>query len=710
MGQRGFHVGHIVMLMLLSLALMLGLFVLKLSMVERIAALTPAVNAAIDYDEEVHDLASDVLAMQGARRGFALTGDPLFQKSFEAARSSLHTRRARLERLPEGHTKPFDDAEKVLPQLLKLVAEYEAQLSTAMQARVERPDNPLEQERFTSQGEPLSRGIVETVLRMDRSIEQRLGTALKELGESSQRAERLEAGLFAAGLCVAVVGFALAGVEMRRRKEALALLDAANAGLEATVAQRTGDLERTEARWRSLVELSSDAIIACGPHRVVEYLNPAAAELLRRAGIADVLGRPIDPLFAGPSNAAVAQRLGEMCESPGRASDLPATLQLEGGTALPVQVSAATYADASGIRGQIVIHDVSELRAQEARLIEQLDLVEQLFDAIPAMISVRDPLGRYLRVNRALIEMRSAGAEYFVGRSVFDTRPYDEAHRLVREDARAMQSAGPIEYTVDLTGADGVVRPYLTIARALRGADGKLVGVLSATLPRRDVKVLQLNAELTKLSARLVGAQEEERRRISRELHDQVGQVLTALKIQLGALATRPVLSAAHLGPVLELADEALRHARDLTASLHPHLLEDLGLTPAVRWLVENLVRPSGLEVELHCDLAPPRGPKAIELVAFRVVQESLTNVVRHAQARKAWVRLVGHGARLEVEVRDDGQGASNFGTWFGTDGKVSVGVSGMRDRVHEAGGEFEIDGTPGAGTRVRASLPWEEA
>ncbi len=226
-------------------------------------------------------------------------------------------------------------------------------------------------------------------------------------------------------------------------------------------------------------------------------------------------------------------------------------------------------------------------------------------------------------------------------------------------------------------------------------------------VPRVPSELENLNAELTRMSARLISAQEEERRRISRELHDQVGQVLTALKIQLGALAAGDASMTPVLAPVRELADEALRQARDLTASLHPHLLEDLGLAPALRALIERFVRPSGLEVELYCELKPPRGPKEAELVAFRIVQESLTNVVRHANARTAWVRLNTAGGCLKVEVQDDGEGSSGYSTWFDSDGKASLGVAGMRDRAHELGGEFHMESTAGDGTTVRAQLPW---
>jgi two-component system, NarL family, sensor histidine kinase UhpB len=709
--QRGFHAGGMVILALVSLALLTGLFFAKLALVESIAELAPIVDSAVDFEDSVHDFSSAMLAMQGARRGFALTGDRLFIEAFDKARGALHERRARLNVLAARLPRQFADVATDLPRLLMLGAEYESQLHAALQARVQRPHDTAEQERFTNAGEPLSRGIVEIVLRMDRTMETRLQAKLTELAANSQRAEKTEAGLFAAGVFSAAVGFVLAAMEMRRRKEALRMLDDANAGLERKVAQRTAELERTQARWRSLVELSNDAIVACGPQRVAEYLNPAALSLVQRAGVTEPQGKTIDALFAGPGNAVVGQELARLCEQPGRATDLPGVLSLPDGAQLPVQVSAVSYREGAEIRGQIVIRDVSAQRTQERALFEHIDFIEQLFEAIPLPLSLRDAQGRVLRVNRAVEALRGERRN-LIGKTVFEYLPEPLARQVAGIDARAMRTSQAIESDFSTQDPQGRPTFFRAVTQAVRRSDGSLIGVLTVStdvtaMHAKEVELEALNADLRQMSVRLIGAQEEERRRVSRELHDQVGQVLTALKIRLGLLAAHIPGDVQPLAQVRELADEALRQTRDLTASMHPHLLADLGLAPALRWLVENLVRPSGVEVDLRCELCPERGTKEIELVAFRIVQESLTNVVRHAHARSAWVALHGGEGRLSVEVRDDGQGSSQFGAWLDTDGKPSVGVAGMRDRVREAGGEFDIQSTPGEGTVVRAVLTW---
>jgi signal transduction histidine kinase len=207
----------------------------------------------------------------------------------------------------------------------------------------------------------------------------------------------------------------------------------------------------------------------------------------------------------------------------------------------------------------------------------------------------------------------------------------------------------------------------------------------------------------------MIDAQEEERRRIARELHDQVGQILTALQLQLGSVAKRGAIedAAASLMLAREFADEALRHTRDLSASLHPHLLDDLGLEPALNWLVDRFIRPLVPDVELRCRLQPPRGSQQAELVAFRVVQEALTNAARHSQATRIGVILEVEVGTLSIEVIDDGVGFEGGAAGVEAKRGTSLGLAAMHDRVAELGGDLEMHSTPGIGTRIRATLPW---
>ena len=225
-----------------------------------------------------------------------------------------------------------------------------------------------------------------------------------------------------------------------------------------------------------------------------------------------------------------------------------------------------------------------------------------------------------------------------------------------------------------------------------------------------EQQLMETNQRLSHLSLKMLDAQEDERRRIARDLHDQVGQILTALKLQLASQAKRDRIEdpGRAMTTPIELTEEALRHTRDLSASLHPHLLDDLGLEAALNWLIERFIRPSIAAVDLRCRLRPPRGPEAVELVAFRVVQEALTNVIRHAAATRVGVILEAAGGVLAIEVIDDGVGFDAGESWFDVQRTTSLGVTSMRDRVTELGGLLHMDSAHGVGTSLRVELPWE--
>jgi PAS domain S-box-containing protein len=290
--------------------------------------------------------------------------------------------------------------------------------------------------------------------------------------------------------------------------------------------------------------------------------------------------------------------------------------------------------------------------------------------------------------------------------------------------------------TVDLAGIEGVARAaLLAMTQSVMGAPlrvgDKVVGVVSVSSqsPRRfteeDLKLLLLVADRAApaveqarlleqvragrerqkaLSRRLLTAHEEERRRLAVELHDELGQVLTAVKINLASLERLPGAAAAptHLKDSIASVDQALEKVRDLALDLRPSVLDDLGLPAALRWYVDRFARTAHVDAHLSIAAVPHLGAD-VETVCFRVAQEALTNAARHAQARHVWVDLHLLPWGLELSVRDDGKG---FDTAVATDhavGGASMGLLGMQERVALIGGQFEIRSAPGTGTEVRA-------
>jgi len=225
---------------------------------------------------------------------------------------------------------------------------------------------------------------------------------------------------------------------------------------------------------------------------------------------------------------------------------------------------------------------------------------------------------------------------------------------------------------------------------------------------RRQREQQALNArDLQRLSAKLIHAQEEERRTIARELHDEVGQVLTAMKVEL-TLAENKLTGSGFdhlLNDVQSIADGALHTVRDLSHLLHPALLDDLGLAAAVEWYIDGFARRYGVAVSLRQDGMADRLPAQIEIAAFRIVQEALTNVARHARAQRCQVALRREPAALFISVEDDGVGF-DLAEVARPGAHRGLGLLGLRERVWQLLGTIRVESQPGRGTLLRVELP----
>jgi signal transduction histidine kinase len=231
----------------------------------------------------------------------------------------------------------------------------------------------------------------------------------------------------------------------------------------------------------------------------------------------------------------------------------------------------------------------------------------------------------------------------------------------------------------------------------------------------RELELIQRENVLSSraLSARILDLQDAERRRIARELHDSVGQYLVGLKINLEQLlGSRANLTSAHenlLAQTIELAERSMLEVRTISHLLHPPLLDEVGLESAIRWYADGFALRSALKVSLHLDSIINRLPKEVELALFRVLQESLTNVHRHANAKSIEVVLTCSSGHIVLSVIDDGVGiAAEVLTRFSSGRASGVGLAGMRERLAELDGTLEVE-RASRGTAVRATIPVEQ-
>jgi PAS domain S-box-containing protein len=249
------------------------------------------------------------------------------------------------------------------------------------------------------------------------------------------------------------------------------------------------------------------------------------------------------------------------------------------------------------------------------------------------------------------------------------------------------------------------------IITAVPDHDGRLLGFGKLTRDLTERK--NSEDQMRELSGRLLKMQDEERRRLGRELHDTVGQYLSAAKMSLDGLASEERFDehqTKDLAESIQLIERSIREVRTLSYLLYPPMLEETGLSPAIRWHLEGFSKRSAIQTTYEVPEDVGRLPQDVELALFRVFQESLTNVHRHSASKTAHVRLVVEHHKALLEIKDLGQGIPSHLLELNSDSlaTLGVGIRGMRERVRQLGGQLEIFSSP-EGTTVRASIPLKE-
>jgi len=249
--------------------------------------------------------------------------------------------------------------------------------------------------------------------------------------------------------------------------------------------------------------------------------------------------------------------------------------------------------------------------------------------------------------------------------------------------------------------------PFLAEERDLINS---LADSVSSYLNRKQAETAlrQTHERMQALSQRLMHVQEQERRHLARDLHDEIGQALTAVKMNLQTLHRkndRPDI-AASLSDSMGIVDHILQHVRDLSLDLRPSLLDDLGLVSAVKWYVSRQAERAGWDAQIFAEDSLSHLPADMAVTCYRIVQEAVTNVMRHAEARHLSVTLKKNDAELEIVIRDDGVGFDAVHAQQRAAHGQSLGVLGMEERVRHFDGRLSIRSNPGGGTEVKAMIP----
>lgn len=339
---------------------------------------------------------------------------------------------------------------------------------------------------------------------------------------------------------------------------------------------------------------------------------------------------------------------------------------------------------------------------------------QEAFEFAPDCQLVTDRRGVILEANHAAAALAGCRKSFLIGKPLALFAVEGARARFYECLSRLTRGAPTDAFESRLTRRGGGPRAVHVVARAGEPAPGAGAPDTIHWLVRDVTEWLRAEADRADLQRRLTTAQEDERRRVARDLHDTTGQLLTALALGIRAVRDAgPLTEAARarLDHVQGLTDELARQVHGLAGRLRPTALDDLGLEAAVRQLVADWSARTGVGAEFQA-VGPldPRFPPEVETVLFRVVQEALTNVARHAGAGRVAVVLGQSDGHAVAVVEDDGAGfePGNGTPAAGPSGEncVRLGLLGMRERVALAGGTLGIESTPGRGTTVLARVP----
>jgi PAS domain S-box-containing protein len=347
-----------------------------------------------------------------------------------------------------------------------------------------------------------------------------------------------------------------------------------------------------------------------------------------------------------------------------------------------------------------VVEDVTEQKLVEERFREY----EKAVEGLEVMIVVVDREYRYLVANRAFLNYRGLEREQVIGRRIPDSPDRGVFEDVVKKRLDECFQGKVVKYELRFKQRDLFVSYFPIEGPA--GVD-RAACVLQDITERKwtEARLNRSFVQLRALAGRLQSVREDERTKVAREIHDELGQALTAIKIELSSLIfewpaeQKPSKRAES---ITRLVEQTIQSVRKISTELRPGILDALGLVAALEWAAEEFQTRTGI----RCRLDLPKDSLEISqdraTAIFRIFQETLTNIARHADATQVHIRLARENGSLSLEVHDDGVGVSEEQL----SASESLGILGMRERALYLGGEVRISGAPNQGTRVSVRIP----
>jgi PAS domain S-box-containing protein len=470
-------------------------------------------------------------------------------------------------------------------------------------------------------------------------------------------------------------------------------------------------LRESEERYRSLVEVAPDMIIVHQDGKTI-FMNPAGLRMLRAPSLEAVLGMPPAEMVHPDYHETVHQRIRTL-DSGNRVPMIEEKLQRFDGTYVDVEVSATSFIYQGRPAVQVIARDITarlqaqeQLRASEARF-------HLLTRATTDIVYDWDMATNAIWWNenmRLLFGYEGNPAE--LGMEFWASRLHpDDAGRIHASLFGAISDGKQFwadEYRfrrADGSYANVLDRGYIAHDRNERPV--RMIGAMMDITDRKlgEQRLRDSREQLRALTAHLERVREEERTRIAREIHDELGQALTGLKMDLswfaGRLPNHPALLEKSTA-MLKLIDSTVQAVRRLSTELRPAILDSLGLIPAIEWLAQEFQKRTGVQ----CEFVTPEEDLNVDqertTALFRICQEALTNVARYAQATRVHIELDSDEHEIRLRIADNGRGMSDAEQRATN----SFGLLGMRERARLLGGNFNIKGAPEAGTTLTVRIP----
>ncbi len=469
----------------------------------------------------------------------------------------------------------------------------------------------------------------------------------------------------------------------------------------------------TRSRMGAIVDSSDDAIISKNLDGVITTWNRGAERVFGYTAD-EAVGQHITLIIPTDRREEETEILARLRRAE-RIDHFETIRQRKDGSLIDISLSVSPVRDSSGIviGASKVARDITERKSAERSLRASEERFRGIVDTTLECVELIAADGTVRLINSSGLRMVGAdGADEVVGKSVYDLiAPKDLDRFREFHDKICRGEKGFLEF--DLVGLRGERRRMETHAAPLRNPDGSFehLGVSRDITERKKIEEATKEREL---SARLLRLQDEERRRMARELHDGAGQLLAAMSMNASGIDREKSKLSPDAARCVEdnarLIEQVSTDIRTMSYLFHPPLLDEMGLDSALRWYVDGFSERSKIAAKLELSAGHERLPQDYELCLFRIAQECLTNIHRHSGSTTALVRLVRSSGEIRLEVSDEGKGVDQkTQTKIAAGETAGVGLRGMQERVRYLGGRVEIHSN-GNGTTVAAIMPVAES